>query len=107
MDIEKIKERMCDEYCNKPLEAYATNKDADAAEEELMRICEGCPLNELEEEEEGIWISLGHVRGPLSHPYSETFKCSICGYEQYTLFMNPPNKCPHCKANMKMQEVFG
>ena len=48
MDIEKIKERMCDEYCNKPLEAYATNEDPDVAEEALEHFCAECPLNELE-----------------------------------------------------------
>lgn len=46
------------------------------------------------------WIPLGHRSGFLKHPYSEDFKCSYCGYEEYTIFMPPPKMCPHCHAQM-------
>lgn len=39
MDIDLIKEQMCDEYCKMPHEA--------ADQEELEEICKYCPLNEL------------------------------------------------------------
>ena len=50
------------------------------------------------------WIPLGHISRFLAHPYSEYYKCSSCGYEQYTLFMDPPAVCPHCLSGMKMKE---
>lgn len=48
----------------------------------------------------GTWQSLGHRIGYLKHPWSEDFKCSICGYEQYTLLFPPPDVCPKCGARM-------
>lgn len=39
-EIDKIKARMCDDYCNRPFQA------ADQAE--LDEFCKYCPLNELE-----------------------------------------------------------
>ena len=50
------------------------------------------------------WIPLGHRSGFLCHPYSEYYKCSSCGYEQYTLFMDSPAMCPNCLSRMKMKE---
>lgn len=50
MDIEKIKTQMCDNYCKHFAEIRATFEDIDRGQEELDRICEHCPLNELEEE---------------------------------------------------------
>ena len=55
------------------------------------------------EEKFETWKSLGHIIGYMNHPYSEYFKCSLCGYEQYVVFDGPSNKCPNCKANMKME----
>ena len=52
------------------------------------------------DEEQSHWISLGHQSGFLKHPYSEDFKCSNCGYEQYTIFNSPPDICPHCGQKM-------
>lgn len=52
MDIEKIKTQMCDNYCKHFAEIRATFEDIDRGQEELDRICEHCPLNELEEEKE-------------------------------------------------------
>lgn len=48
MDIEKIKTHMCDNYCKHFAEIRATFEDIDRGQEELDRICEHCPLNELE-----------------------------------------------------------
>lgn len=53
MDIEKIKTQMCDNYCKHFEEIRATFEDIDRGQEELDRICEHCPLNELEVAE---WI---------------------------------------------------
>lgn len=39
-EIEKIKQQMCDDYCNRPFQA------ADQAE--LNELCKYCPLNALE-----------------------------------------------------------
>lgn len=49
MDIEKIKTHMCDNYCKHFAEIRATFEDIDRGQEELDRICEHCPLNELED----------------------------------------------------------
>lgn len=49
MDIEKIKTQMCDNYCKHFAEIRATFEDIDRGQEELDRICEHCPLNELED----------------------------------------------------------
>lgn len=49
MDIEKIKTQMCDNYCKHFAEIRATFEDIDRGQEELDRICEQCPLNELED----------------------------------------------------------
>lgn len=49
MDIEKIKTLMCDNYCKHFDRIRATFDDIDEGQEELDRICERCPLNELEE----------------------------------------------------------
>ena len=47
----------------------------------------------------GKWIPLGHQIGFLKHPFSEDYRCSLCGYEAYTLCSEPPNVCPQCHAN--------
>ena len=47
------------------------------------------------------WIPLGHRMGFLKHPDSEDFKCPVCGYEQYTVYMLPPKACPRCHTEMK------
>jgi len=49
MDIEKIKTHMCANYCKHFAEIRATFEDIDRGQEELDRICEHCPLNELED----------------------------------------------------------
>lgn len=49
MDIEKIKTQMCDNYCKHFADIRATFEDIDRGQEELDRICEHCPLNELED----------------------------------------------------------
>lgn len=41
MEIEKIKEEMCDKYCKMP--------DLASDQEELDEFCKYCPLNNLEE----------------------------------------------------------
>lgn len=40
MEISKVKEEMCDNYCKMPIEAD---------QNELDEICKYCPLNNLEE----------------------------------------------------------
>lgn len=47
--IESIRERMCDEYCKFP--GWKLN-DIGIAERVLQKICEYCPLNELEDSNE-------------------------------------------------------
>ena len=49
----------------------------------------------------GVWEPLGHRMGFLKHPDSEGYKCSICGYESYTLYIFPPKTCPECGADMR------
>lgn len=49
MDIEKIKTYMCANYCKHFEEIRATFEDIDRGQEELDRIFEHCPLNELED----------------------------------------------------------
>ena len=58
----------------------------------------------INEDKIGVWESLGHRSGLLSHPGSEDFRCSLCGYEAYTIFPPPPNRCPICRAKMVVQE---
>ena len=48
------------------------------------------------------WICLGHRMGFCKHPDSVDYKCSNCGYEEYTLFFPPSDKCPNCGARMKL-----
>jgi len=52
--------------------------------------------------ESGKWIPLGHRMGVLKHPFSEDYRCSLCGYEQYTIFEYPPRECPKCGATMTL-----
>ena len=47
----------------------------------------------------GKWIPLGHQIGFGKHPWSEDYRCSLCGYEAYTLLSLPPDVCPQCHAN--------
>ncbi len=47
------------------------------------------------------WVCLGHKMGFCKHPYSVDYKCSNCGYEEYTLLSSPPDKCPNCGAEMQ------
>ena len=51
-------------------------------------------------EARGKWIPLGHVyRSPFDHPFSEYYRCALCGYEAYTIGTLPPKVCPQCHAN--------
>jgi len=49
---------------------------------------------------EGYWIQLGHRMGTLKHPMSVDYKCSLCGFEEYTLFIDPPMECRNCGGVM-------
>lgn len=60
-------------------------------------------IEEGEEVKEAKWEALGHRIGFLKHPLSEDFRCSNCGYEAYTIFAPPPEKCPRCKAKMTLK----
>ena len=72
----------------------------------IIKLCEKI-LDKLAAEQKqntgkrGEWIPLGHRMGVCKHPYSEDFKCSLCGYEAYTLFFDPPETCPNCGARME------
>lgn len=52
----------------------------------------------------GEWVLLGHLMRPMDHPYSLWYKCSLCGYEEYTLFFPAPGRCPHCGADMRGED---
>ena len=52
------------------------------------------------------WIPLGHRPGYLKHPDSEDYKCPVCGYEQYTIYMMPPKRCPRCNSEMGNGEDY-
>lgn len=58
----------------------------------------------INEDKIGVWEPLGHRPRLLSHPGAEDFRCSLCGYEAYTIFAQPPNRCPICRAKMVVQE---
>ena len=49
----------------------------------------------------GTWEPLGHRMGVFKHPDSEDYKCSVCGYESYTIYALPPKTCPECGADMR------
>lgn len=72
----------------------------------ILKLC-GKILDKLAAEqkqnagERGEWIPLGHRMGLMKHPYSLDYKCSLCGYEEYTLLMPPPDTCPNCGARME------
>lgn len=42
--IETICEEMCDKYCKYPEAIRSEYKDIDQADEELLKICDDCPL---------------------------------------------------------------
>lgn len=48
----------------------------------------------------GKWEPLGHRIGIGKHPHSEEYRCSLCGYEAYTVYSEPPDQCPNCMADM-------
>ena len=62
------------------------------------RRCETTPIAR------GKWIPLGHQIGFLKHPWSEDYRCSLCGYEAYTIGTPPPSICPQCHANNTIYE---
>ena len=57
--------------------------------------------------EVGEWIFLGHQIGPGKHPWSVDYKCPFCGYEQYTLMSNLPDRCPSCLAHLSKRPGDG
>ena len=57
-------------------------------------------------QDEMNWIPLGHRPGFCKHPYSEDYKCPVCGYEQYTIYMMPPKRCPRCNSEMGNGEDY-
>ena len=70
---------------------------------DVVDSCEDCPRYgddcDGEVVARGKWISLGHQIGFLKHPWSEDYRCSLCGYEAYTIGTPPPKVCPQCHAN--------
>ena len=59
----------------------------------------------MEQIARGKWIPLGHQIGFLKHPWSEDYRCSLCGYEAYTLLSLPPDVCPQCHAHNSIDEA--
>lgn len=55
---------------------------------------------EEESNRHGTWVPLGHRSGYMKHPWSEDFRCSLCGYEVYVVLFSPPKCCPKCFAQM-------
>lgn len=55
-------------------------------------------------DKDGTWEPLGHRMGPCKHPWSEDYKCSLCGYEAYTVFDPPPDRCPKCNARLRLEQ---
>ena len=98
MDIEKIKTQMCDNYCKHFAEIRATFEDIDRGQEELDRICERCPLNELEEVEvvHGKWDNYS-ITSEYSGQTYYNFKCSVCGDNHGVMW----DFCPNCGADMR------
>ena len=53
----------------------------------------------------GVWQPLGHIIGFCKHPDSLEYKCSLCGYQIYTLFgLGKTDRCPKCHAVMSFEE---
>lgn len=50
----------------------------------------------MNRDKNGKWVS-------LVNPDSKTYKCSLCGYEECSLYFLPPGKCPFCNAKMKIE----
>lgn len=59
------------------------------------------------------WINIGFQGRFLDHPHSEYYKCSNCGYEQYTLYESEEHlykwlhTCPNCGAKMDGERSDG
>ena len=81
-------------------------KEKENCEDDLFGMCKSVlfmwnrETKTLNKGKAGIWEPLGHIIGFLNHPDSEYYKCSLCGYEQYTLYQQPPDTCPACFASM-------
>ena len=81
-------------------------KGKENGKDDLFGMCESVRLmwnretKTLNKGKAGIWQPLGHIIGFINHPDSEYYKCSLCGYEQYTLYQQPPDTCPACLASM-------
>ena len=58
--------------------------------------------------EHGKWENLGYKRDFCTHPDSITYRCSVCGREEYTLYGFPslPDVCPTCGAILDCSEVI-
>ena len=69
----------------------------------FKKIAENC--ENLKPLARGKWIPLGHQIGFMKHPWSEDYRCSLCGYEAYTLLSLPPTVCPQCHANNILDEA--
>ena len=57
MDIEKIIEKMCDNYCKYPAIYNSIHSDPDEANDRMLRdVCENCPLDHLRNNKENICV---------------------------------------------------
>lgn len=91
------------------VETYGTNDEYVCCLDRVIETLEELPKAKVKYvRPEAEWIPLRHNMGFLTHPLSEDFKCSNCGYEynrsryKYYNLMSPlPKICPECGAKMK------
>lgn len=77
---------------------WSATYDRRRTPEEYLRMM----MEKPEPDGEAEWINLGHRIEPFAHPYSEYWKCSRCGHEQYVIGIIP-DICPNCHAKMKVR----
>lgn len=53
----------------------------------------------------GVWIPLERRIGLYNHPWWAEFKCSLCGYETYTVLDSPSKICRMCGAKMDTETI--
>ena len=73
--------------------------------EEVADVIDRMPTIENDWRPKGKWIPLGHRMGVFKHPMSEDFKCSVCGYEVYSISgFGIHDTCMNCGADMRGEQ---